>query len=574
MIVTNILIKFKKKIKAAMADINSPAVHDYAWESGAKFWCYFCAKEIEKHQRQDEVAIKNAGLLEHLTSTDHDTFTNDFWRKHKIEGTNKNIYILPKDKLKRFLENTEGKKREYTKKKEDAINKEVKRIQQMEARRQFYKRESKQATIVDSTNQGETKADNQRSHGMADQATEKLGGVRTASVHAEGLTNIGPQLKADSEGNIFTGATPPWLLGNDRSAESGSRGNTIGPTLDDFQQHLHKEQKKKLPSTRVGANFDHATTSDQQWLPSFGGVWTHGKRSDTKQHFLQKYAKSSKRSPSAAIGSAEQAETGTESVDTTVLKPYIRKRPKLEVQSETTSSHLSYSHNSQQNLNRTRDSTSADFVQSQYEAHGNQYGTRGNQYETHGTQYETHGTQYETHGNQYETHGYQYETHGNQYETHGNQYETHGNQYGTHGNQYGTYGNWTHTTQFGPNITQHASNPTQYGSDSLFPKHRPQVPSNPKSMGFHGKTSTDAYNRGSNTHNTYQSSSISNKLTKKLDTYRDIEFANTKQRNPQERFHKKPHGFLEKSQKFSITSEKLHKGTTHGELKPYTRKKK
>jgi len=35
-----------------------------------------------------------------------------------------------------------------------------------------------------------------------------------------------------------------------------------------------KQKKSKLPSTRVGAKFDHQSPSADNWLPSFGRVWS------------------------------------------------------------------------------------------------------------------------------------------------------------------------------------------------------------------------------------------------------------------------------------------------------------
>ena len=37
----------------------------------------------------------------------------------------------------------------------------------------------------------------------------------------------------ESEGNIFTGATPPWLLKEEPTGTAGC----IGPTMEDYQIH-------------------------------------------------------------------------------------------------------------------------------------------------------------------------------------------------------------------------------------------------------------------------------------------------------------------------------------------------
>lgn len=39
-----------------------------------------------------------------------------------------------------------------------------------------------------------------------------------------------------------------------------------------------QQKLKKLPANRVGANFDHSSHTDANWLPSFGRVWNSGRR--------------------------------------------------------------------------------------------------------------------------------------------------------------------------------------------------------------------------------------------------------------------------------------------------------
>ena len=44
----------------------TPEVRDVDFEQGAKFWCYFCVEEVEKHQRVEMTTILIGGLLEHI----------------------------------------------------------------------------------------------------------------------------------------------------------------------------------------------------------------------------------------------------------------------------------------------------------------------------------------------------------------------------------------------------------------------------------------------------------------------------------------------------------------------------
>ncbi|NXT70742.1 CCD84 protein, partial [Chaetops frenatus] len=86
------------------------------------------------------------------------------------------------------------------------------------------------------------------------------------------LTFIGHQ-ETEGKGNVHTGAKPPWLT----EEEDGSK-QQIGPSYEDFLKHKEKQKLKKLPMERVGANFDHTSQTSDSWLPSFGRVWNHGRR--------------------------------------------------------------------------------------------------------------------------------------------------------------------------------------------------------------------------------------------------------------------------------------------------------
>ncbi|NXU67729.1 CCD84 protein, partial [Horornis vulcanius] len=86
------------------------------------------------------------------------------------------------------------------------------------------------------------------------------------------LTFIGHQV-GDNFSGSFLGAKPPWLT----EEEDGSN-QQIGPSYEEFLKHKEKQKLKKLPVERVGANFDHTSQTSDSWLPSFGRVWNHGRR--------------------------------------------------------------------------------------------------------------------------------------------------------------------------------------------------------------------------------------------------------------------------------------------------------
>ncbi|NXL52525.1 CCD84 protein, partial [Podilymbus podiceps] len=90
----------------------------------------------------------------------------------------------------------------------------------------------------------------------------------------QALTFIGHQ-ETEGKGNVHTGAKPPWLTEDDE--EDGSK-QQIGPSYEEFLRQKEKQKLKKLPAERVGANFDHTSQTGDSWLPSFGRVWNHGRR--------------------------------------------------------------------------------------------------------------------------------------------------------------------------------------------------------------------------------------------------------------------------------------------------------
>lgn len=66
----------------------------------------------------------------------------------------------------------------------------------------------------------------------------------------------------------------------------------MGPSLQGFLKHKEQEKLKKLPANRVGANFDHSSHTDANWLPSFGRVWNSGRRWQSRHQFREEETKS------------------------------------------------------------------------------------------------------------------------------------------------------------------------------------------------------------------------------------------------------------------------------------------
>ncbi|KAG9351466.1 hypothetical protein JZ751_022716 [Albula glossodonta] len=95
------------------------------------------------------------------------------------------------------------------------------------------------------------------------------------------LTFIGYQVEQ------IAGAVPPWLQDDPQEGGSGVVERQIGPSLQDFLKQKEQEKLRKLPMNRVGANFDHSSQTDANWLPSFGRVWNSGRRWQSRHQFRE-----------------------------------------------------------------------------------------------------------------------------------------------------------------------------------------------------------------------------------------------------------------------------------------------
>uniref|UniRef100_A0A8I3MN21 Centrosomal AT-AC splicing factor n=1 Tax=Canis lupus familiaris TaxID=9615 RepID=A0A8I3MN21_CANLF len=106
------------------------------------------------------------------------------------------------------------------------------------------------------------------------------------------LTFIGHQ-DTPGIGNIHSGATPPWMV---QDEEYSSVNQQIGPSYEEFLKEKEKQKLKKLPPDRVGANFDHSSSTSVGWLPSFGRVWNNGRRWQSRHQFKTEAAARNKQS--------------------------------------------------------------------------------------------------------------------------------------------------------------------------------------------------------------------------------------------------------------------------------------
>lgn len=111
--------------------------------------------------------------------------------------------------------------------------------------------------------------------------------MRTVAAHGPNLTRISIPKDHSLTGNVHSGALPPWLQAEDCATSLPSTSKPIGPTAEEFAKHLQNLKKRKLPSARVGAQFDHNRGGGDAWLPSFGRVWSKNRRQHSKGYFTK-----------------------------------------------------------------------------------------------------------------------------------------------------------------------------------------------------------------------------------------------------------------------------------------------
>ncbi|XP_033758578.1 coiled-coil domain-containing protein 84-like isoform X2 [Pecten maximus] len=355
-IIQNILDKTRKKLIEATDTLAAPEVVPLGrTDMSQKFWCYFCVREISRHQMLDICLLKYSSLLEHIASEEHTKKTADFFRAHRINESvcGRDLFCLQPDKLKEFKVLAVHAVRRFEERAKHQIKMIAKKLRNQETTRQMISQSEEWKTVPQQQQISEADKlghisrypDNHPNQyvGVAIQSEAgKLGrisgypndhlsesaGVSTLSAHGDGVTFIGPQDFLVEEGNVHTGGLPPWLQDN-----TEDRGQEIGPTLKDYQRHVANEEKKKLPACRVGASFDRSSAKSDTWLPSFGQVWNSGRRLNSKKYYERETKGSTflgKRARNETVQEAnsgdQQGQTQQLGLRTKVAAPYRSKR--------------------------------------------------------------------------------------------------------------------------------------------------------------------------------------------------------------------------------------------------------
>ncbi|XP_075298707.1 centrosomal AT-AC splicing factor isoform X2 [Opisthocomus hoazin] len=259
-----------------------PAEHD------RRVWCLCCGRGVRRDGRRGGLALPRAGLLQHLAGPEHRRETARFWRENGAEAAERERFLVPAEEYERFARALEQALAAHRQREEERIQQMAAGIREAERRQ----RETVQAALqepepctgpsvgsspVAPERDASCNADQPGPSGM--QAGPDLNWMESG----QALTFIGHQ-EAEGRGNVHTGAKPPWLT----EKEDGSK-QQIGPSYEEFLKQIlfleEKQKLKKLPAERVGANFDHTSQTGDSWLPSFGRVWNHGRRWQSRHQF-------------------------------------------------------------------------------------------------------------------------------------------------------------------------------------------------------------------------------------------------------------------------------------------------
>ncbi|KAK7934376.1 hypothetical protein WMY93_005272 [Mugilogobius chulae] len=299
-----VLLKFLEKVKEARRMLKKPQVEKYDFiQHNQKFWCYCCEIEVENHVTDGNKTVLYAGLIEHMATQEHRKSTHKFWWENKADQKLKDKFFFSEEEINRFKAEVENVLGAFLEKEDEFIIQEAEFIRYQEKQRQeFLKSLTEQNAELESSKEpnesSNSTGDLASNYGPAGTtqlaATKMDDSVTLVPYSTAGLTFIGHQ-NSSTLGNVHTGALPPWLQDDDDDPlEGSSRSATqpeMGPSLQGFLKHKEQEKLKKLPPNRVGANFDHSSHTDANWLPSFGRVWNTGRRWQSRHQFRHEEGK-------------------------------------------------------------------------------------------------------------------------------------------------------------------------------------------------------------------------------------------------------------------------------------------
>ncbi|NWZ49847.1 CCD84 protein, partial [Haliaeetus albicilla] len=244
------------------------------------------AAEEEDEEGDGGGAVRPYDPAEHdrRVWAEHRRETARFWRENRAEAALRERFLVPAEEYERFARALERALAAHQRREEERIRQMAAGIREAERRQ----RETVQAALQvgepypalaalrrgAGTGLRTPTGTGDFSHGAEQPGPSgmQMGPDLNWIESGQALTFIGHQ-ETEGKGNVHTGAKPPWL-----TEEEGGSKQQIGPSYEEFLKQKEKQKLRKLPAERVGANFDHTSQTGDSWLPSFGRVWNHGRR--------------------------------------------------------------------------------------------------------------------------------------------------------------------------------------------------------------------------------------------------------------------------------------------------------
>ncbi|XP_051494667.1 centrosomal AT-AC splicing factor [Apus apus] len=256
-------------------------------QHGRRVWCLCCGRGVRRDEQRDGLALPGAGLLRHLAGPEHRRETLRFWRENRVEAALRERVLVPAEEYESWARAAEQALAAHRRREEERIRQMAAGIREAERRQRETVRAALQlqeeAELCAGPPVCRPPAGSERD---SSQDVEQPGPSRMQTGPSlnwmepgQALTFIGHQ-ETEGKGNVHTGAKPPWLT----EEEDGSK-QQIGPSYEEFLKQKEKQKLKKLPAERVGASFDHTSQTADSWLPSFGRVWNHGRRWQSRHQF-------------------------------------------------------------------------------------------------------------------------------------------------------------------------------------------------------------------------------------------------------------------------------------------------
>ncbi|XP_012721116.2 coiled-coil domain-containing protein 84 [Fundulus heteroclitus] len=302
-----VLLKFTEKVKEGRRTLKKPQVEKFdCTRHRQTFWCYCCGLEVDRDVTDDNMTVMHGGLLEHMATREHRNNTHRFWWENKADPKLRDRVLITEEETERFkaevakvLECFVEKEDEYIKQQAEVIRAQEKRRQEVF---QSLLEPDDEWELPNGPSSTDPSAELSVSSKFQPQASDQQVGKRfdpmieaPRTLVGESLTFIGYQ-DSSSSGNVHTGAVPPWFQDDPLEGTSGSAAHPeIGPHLQEFLKQKEQAKLRKLPPNRVGANFDHSSHTDANWLPSFGRVWNSGRRWQSRHQFRQEEGQKNKK---------------------------------------------------------------------------------------------------------------------------------------------------------------------------------------------------------------------------------------------------------------------------------------